>query len=202
MKKVFVLADSISIHYGPFLEAYLQDTFFYDRKGKNQECKDLNVASQVNGGDSGNVLEYLKLLPDIEYDILLLNCGLHDIKTREGIRQVSEENYEKNLEEIMELVLKRGKKIVWVNSTPVDDERHNNSNKSFQRYNEDLLMYNQIAKMVIEKKQIPIIDLYGFTNSLDMPLYADHVHFVEPVRKLQAAYIAGCLKTLEQCGTI
>ena len=203
MKKIFVLADSISIHYGPFLEAYLQDTFMYDRKGKDKECDDLDIgSSQVNGGDSSNVLEYLSLEPDMEYDILLFNCGLHDIKTREGVRQISEEKYEKNLKEILERVLARGKKIIWVNSTPVDDQKHNNSSKSFQRYNEFVLKYNEIAKKVMDEKKIPIIDLYSFTNSLDLPLYEDHVHFLEPVRKLHAAYIAGCIKTFEACGRI
>lgn len=202
MKKVFVLGDSISMHYGPYLEAYLEGTFTYDRKGKKQECKDLNIASQVNGGDSSNVLEYLQLLPNLEYDILLLNCGLHDIKTCEGVRQVSEENYRKNLTEAIDLVLGRGKKIVWVNSTPVNDEQHNRVCKAFSRYNENLLKYNDIAKEVMEAKEVPIIDLYSFTNKLDMPLHEDHVHFYEPVRKLHAAYIAGALMALEQAGEL
>jgi len=202
MKKVFVLGDSISIHYGPFLEAYLDGVFAYDRKGKMQECKDLNIASQVNGGDSSNVLKYLQLLPNLEYDILLLNCGLHDIKTCEGVRQVSEENYKKNLKEIVELVLSRGKKVVWVNSTPVNDEQHNRICTIFSRYNKDLLRYNNIAAQLMAEKEIPVIDLYGFTEKLNMPLYEDHVHFYEPVRMLHATYIAGSLMALEQSGKI
>ena len=202
MKKVFILGDSVSMHYGPYLEAYLEGTFTYDRKGKNQECKDLNIASQVNGGDSSNVFEYLQLLHDLEYDVLLLNCGLHDIKTCEGVRQVSEENYRKNLTEAIDLVLGRGKKIVWVNSTPVNDEQHNRICKAFSRYNEYLLKYNDIAKEVMKAKAVPIIDLYSFTNKLGMPLHEDHVHFYEPVRKLHAAYIAGALMALEQAGEL
>ena len=202
MKKIFVLGDSISIHYGPFLEEYLRGSFEYDRKGKNQECKDLNIASQVNGGDSGNVLEYLQLLPDLEYDILLLNCGLHDIKTCDGVRQVSEEDYRKNLLRIIDLVMRRGKKIVWVTSTPVNDEQHNRICNEFLRYNADLVRYNEIALKVIEEKQIPVIDLYEFTNRLNMPLHQDHVHFYEPIRKLQAAFIVGHLMALEQNGVI
>lgn len=202
MKKIFVLGDSISIHYGPFLEEYLQGIFEYDRKGKNQECKDLNIVSQVNGGDSGRVLEYLQLLPDLNFDILLLNCGLHDIKTCDGVRQVSEEAYRKNLLQIIDLVHNHGKKIVWVTSTPVDDELHNRICQSFKRYNADLVRYNEIALKVTEEKQIPVIDLYGFTNRLNIPLYQDNVHFLEPVRKLQAAFIAGHLMALEQSSVI
>ena len=80
MKKLFVLADSISMHYGPFLEQYIKGTFEYDRKGKNHEFENLDIASRVNGGDSSNCLDYLELFPNTEFDVLLLNCGLHDIK--------------------------------------------------------------------------------------------------------------------------
>jgi len=202
MKKLFVLGDSISIYYGPFLEKYVKGVFEYDRKGKNQECKDLNIASQTNGGDSSNCLEYLELLPNLEYDVLLLNCGLHDIKTHpEGI-QITAGEYEKNLKEIIKLVKSRGKKIVWVSSTPVDDEQHNSVCTVFFRYNKDLVLYNEIAEDVMKRENVPVIDLYSFTNSLDEPLFIDHVHYFEPVRKLHAAFIAGHLIALEQKGEI
>ena len=202
MKKLFVLADSISMHYGPFLEEYIKGTFEFDRKGRNQECKDLNIASQVNGGDSSNCLEYLELLPNLEYDILLLNCGLHDIKTHETGIQISKEDYDKNLRAIVELVRSRGKKIVWVMSTPLDDEQHNRECTIFFRYNKDIVAYNEIAKKVMTELDVPVIDLYDFTSKLDMPLYDDHVHFFEPVRKLHGAFIAGHVLALEQAGKI
>ena len=202
MKKLFVLADSISMHYGPFLEEYIKGTFDFDRKGRNQECKDLNIASQVNGGDSSNCLEYLELLPNLEYDILLLNCGLHDIKTHETGIQITAEEYDKNLRAIVELVRSRGKKIVWVMSTPLDDETHNRECTIFFRYNKDIVAYNEIAKKVMTELNVPIIDLYDFTSKLDMPLYEDHVHFFEPVRKLHGAFIAGQVLALEQQGVI
>lgn len=202
MKKLFVLGDSISMHYGPFLAEYMKDVFEYDRKGKNQECKDLNIASQVNGGDSSNCLEYLQLLPNLEYDVLLLNCGLHDIKTHETGIQITAEEYEKNLKEIVELVRSRGKKIVWVASTPLDDETHNRECTIFFRYNKDIVAYNAVADRVMKELGVPVIDLYSFTMSLDEPLYEDHVHFFEPVRKLHGAFIAGQVLALEQQGLI
>ena len=202
MKKIFVLGDSISIYYGPFLEKYIKGTFEYDRKGKNQECKDLNIASQTNGGDSSNCLEYLELLPELEYDVLLLNCGLHDIKTHPTGIQIPPDEYEKNLRAIVELVRNRGKKIVWVASTPVDDEQHNRVCTDFFRYNKDIVRCNEIAEKVMSELNVQIIDLYNFTLNLDEPLYTDHVHFFEPVRKLHGAFIAGQLMALEKSGEI
>ena len=202
MKKIFILADSISVHYGPFLEKYVSGKFEYDRKGRHMDCEDLNVASRINGGDSSHCLEYLEVFPDLEYDILVLNCGLHDIKTHSHGIQIKKDEYEKNLKSIISLVRSRGQKIVWVTSTPVDDEQHNRECKEISRYNKDLVEYNAIAEKVMTELGVPIIDLYTFTTNLDEPLYVDHVHYFEPVRKLHAAFIAGQLLALEQRGEI
>jgi hypothetical protein len=42
---------------------------------------------------------------------------------------------------------------------------------------------------------VPIVDLAGFTLSLGDPeeIFVDHVHYKEPVRALQAAFLAGWL---------
>ena len=197
MKKLFVLGDSISIHYGPFLEEFVKGFYKYDRKGKGKDFKDINQHSQVNGGDSNDVLRYLEENPDLDYDVLLLNCGLHDIKTRDRI-QVDEKTYGENLKKIIELVYSRGKSVVWVMSTPVEDERHNKISFPVCRYNRDVVRYNEIAATVMAKKHVPIIDLYSFTCNLNMSLYHDHVHYLEPVRKLHAAFVAGSLMALEQ----
>jgi len=54
----------------------------------------------------------------------------------------------------------------------------------------------------MKELEVPVIDLYSFTMSLDEPLYEDHVHFFEPVRKLHGAFIAGQVLALEQRGEI
>ena len=40
---------------------------------------------------------------------------------------------------------------------------------------------------------VPSIDLHAFTANLGGDPYCDHVHFREPVREQQAAFIAGWL---------
>lgn len=40
---------------------------------------------------------------------------------------------------------------------------------------------------------VPTVDLHTFTADLGPDLFCDHVHFTEPVRRLQAAFIAGWL---------
>jgi hypothetical protein len=59
-KTVFVIGDSISIHYGPFLKKMVNEKYNYDRKGNMEDAlKNLDKAIGANGGDSSMVLEYL-----------------------------------------------------------------------------------------------------------------------------------------------
>lgn len=208
MKKLFVLGDSISIHYGPFLEMYSKGFYEYDRKGyikgaydiytRLVEGFDINKCTPVNGGDSGQCLQYIKDNPDIEYDIFLLNCGAHDIRTKDGKIQVEANVYEKNLREIIPIIKKNGKKLIWVTTAPVDDEIHDKFCPSMQRYNRDVVKYNEIASKVMMENNVPIIDLYNFTKNIDLPLYEDHVHYNFEVRRLQASFILGAILALDK----
>ena len=63
MKRVFVLGDSISIHYGPHLERYLLGFMHYSRKeGEDKAVVQLDqpLVANANAGDSSMCLEYLQ----------------------------------------------------------------------------------------------------------------------------------------------
>ncbi|MBP1990570.1 SGNH/GDSL hydrolase family protein [Paenibacillus eucommiae] len=196
MRSVFVIGDSISIHYGPYLQQAIAPQLSYDRKrGTEDALKDLNNPIGANGGDSGMVLAYLQQQEQehIHYDILLVNCGLHDIKTDPATRtkQVTPEQYEANLQQICQLGISMARSFVWVRTTPLVDEIHNQL-ASIYRFHEDLLQYNSIADKVMEQNDIPVIDLYTATLGMgkDEDVYCDHVHFKDDVRQRQAAFIA------------
>ena len=217
---LFVLGDSISIQYGPFLEQLLAGRYICDRKGSellkadSAEKRQVDILGRlaaledsseaINGGDSNAVLGYLqgrKPSTASNWTVLLLNCGLHDIRTDpfSNARQVEPESYGENLKSIVPLAARLSRWVVWVRTTPVVDARHQRLNPDYQRFNADVEHYNQVADAIMDHTGIPKIDLYGFTQrlhsmypSLDA-LYSDHVHFIEPVQRLQAAYIAGWL---------
>ena len=198
-KKVFVIGDSISIQYGPFLKNFIESKFDYDRKRDNGEAmQDLNKPVGANGGDSRMVVEYLKTLQkdkSFKADILLVNCGLHDIKTdRKTDKKVIElEVYKANLKEIFKIAKTLKLKLIWITSTPVNDEIHNSKNVGFFRYNKDAEIYNDIAKKLFENAKIPIIDLNTFSKEFPLVAYSDHVHYKSEYSQLQAAFIAGFL---------
>lgn len=128
-------------------------------------------------------------------DVVLLNCGLHDIKRDPKTHAIAidPQEYESNLNAIVDLLRSNRVDIVWINTTPVDDARHNSLSKQFHRYNADVKRYNEIADKVFTRDRISIIDLYTFTSQLGNNHYIDHVHFDETTRALQAAFISGFL---------
>lgn len=198
-KNLFVLGDSISMHYGPYLKDFLDPDISYTRKGEGQAAGDLNKGSAVNGGDSRACREYLKMLlaDSRHYDILLWNCGLHDIKTTEQGRQVELEEYRTNLEDGVRQVKEKGDLfLIWVRTTPAFEDIHNRICPEFKRFHKDVIAYNKAADAIMQANGIPMIDLYNFTLKFGTAAVADHVHFIDEIRKLQAAFIAGSIFAL------
>jgi len=197
--KLYVLGDSISIDYGVFLQAYLKGIMEYRRKEEKDEALlNLENPQGASGGDSSLVLSFLKALDrrgGIDADFLLLNCGLHDIRTdpRSGRKQVPLYKYEANLQAILNMVKGPRPKVIWIRTTLFDDSIHNRYEVGFYRYAVDCIEYNRVADRVMAENGIPVIDLCTFTLNLGQGIYRDHVHFIESVSKKQAAYIAGCL---------
>jgi hypothetical protein len=198
--KIYLIGDSISIHYGLYLQQYLHGFMDYSRKqGEDEALLDLDNPQGANGGDSTMVRSYLEaraLKNGIAADILLLNCGLHDIKRALGINalQVPINQYRENLRAIVKLVEKMGLKLVWIRTTPCDETVHNCGRKlEFKRFAADCEEYNCAADEIMVETKTPSIDLYSFTLNLGSNLYCDHVHFPPHIREKQAAFIAGWL---------
>jgi len=194
---IYVIGGSISMQYGPYLESCLKGIAGYARKtGEGIPCDNLDIPRGANGGDSGQVLAFLRAAAasgGISADLLLFNCGLHDIKTDpvSGARQVPLDRYEANLRAILRTIADLGPRPVWIRSTPFDEARHNRLSAAFHRHAADLDAYNAAADAIMREMKVPAIDLYSFTRNLGEDLYVDHVHFKEDVRARQAAFIAG-----------
>lgn len=197
--RIYVLGDSISLHYGPHLQACLRGIMDYSRKeGEEEAMLNLDNPQGANGGDSALVLAFLRAKAGqggIDADLLLLNCGLHDIKTdpATGAKQVPLEAYRKNLQAIVDVVATLRPRPVWVRTTPCDEAVHNPRQPAFHRFAADCAAYNQVADEVMAAAAVPSIDLHTFTRNLGDDLFCDHVHFREPIRQQQAAFIAGWL---------
>lgn len=196
---IYVIGDSISIQYGPYLEAYLDGFMGYGRKeGEEAALLDLDVPQGANGGDSSMVLSFLRAkaaADGIDADILLLNCGLHDIKTdpQTGEKQVPLEQYRENLHAILDVVSVMRPRLVWVRTTPCDERVHNKPGMAFHRFAADCDAYNAAADAIMAGAGVAVLDLHTFTHNAGPEPYCDHVHFHEQIREKQGAFIAGWL---------
>jgi len=200
LPSVFVIGDSISIHYGQFLEKALLGVACYRRKeGEREALRDIdNPALGANGGNSHMVRQYLewRLINDPEkIDLLVVNCGLHDIRSDPdtGLLAVSAEDYSANLQAIIRLASELAKQMLWVRTTPVDDEMHAKRRCNFGRHQKDVDYYNQIADEVMLDHRIPRLSLESTCGPLGdgSSAFTDGVHFVDEARALQGGFLAG-----------
>jgi lysophospholipase L1-like esterase len=208
LPRLFVLGDSISIEYGPHLQRMLASHFHYSRKsGDEQALKNLDIPEGSNGGDSRMCLEFLRGMlesGELTVDLLLLNCGLHDVKHSpqrpDGPSQVPLEQYRENLRAILELLKAHRLPVIWVRTTPVCDAQHNAPGTGIIRYQRDVDRFNEAADAIMTEQGVHLFDLAGFTLSLGRPeeVLRDGRHFHEPIQKLQAAFLAGSLITRQR----
>ena len=142
------------------------------------------------------------------WDLIHINVGLGDLIHRVpdlkdfrvlpihagGVVATSQEQYAKNLDELMKRLKATGSKVVWASTTPI---RHSRSNV-FELGSE--IKYNAIAAKVMAKHRVPINDMYSFVKELinmDKPAGhgADPFHFdKKPIHGPIVAVIARELK--------
>lgn len=201
---LFLLGDSISLQYGTHLEKNLEKLYKIERKGSQEKAmQNLDVPIDANGGDSKMILEYLKSREKqsgFKPDLLVLNCGLHDIKRNPKTKRINIDSttYRNNLEDIYRIVSEKKIPMIWVRTTDVIDSLHAAKSKAFDRYAADVIIYNEIADQVFKKHNVPEIDLYTFTRTFGNERFADHAHYKPLVIKAQADYIADFIKNWKQ----
>ena len=150
MEKIFLIGDSISLYYHQYLKTLFDGIADYNRKGTEEEIKialtDPNRPFGANGGDSNQVKKYMQNLAKEgkRFDILLVNCGLHDIRSNRATleKQISEEEYARNLEDIVAMGKEIANKFIWITTTHVDDTIHNKRKEGSFRFNQDVKKYN------------------------------------------------------------
>ena len=113
-------------------------------------------------------------------DIVHLNCGLHDLRRdfETSTLSIGPEEYAANVRQIMERVLATGATLIWAATTPVN-ERWHHENKDFDRFEADVVTYNEIALSIAAELGVPVNDLYSLAmeTGRNALLVRDGVHF-------------------------
>ncbi len=180
LPKILILGDSISIGYFPFIEKSLVGIADIRRpmlpNGGFENC----------GGTSKALKHIYNWIGETNWDLIHFNFGLHDIKHVNPVNgknsnsfndphQASPEQYEDNLEKIVEILKKTGAKLIFATTTPYPHSKLKPARKPGMHK-----IYNQIALGVMKKHKVKINDLHSFVlprmNELQRP---NNVHFSE-----------------------
>lgn len=155
LPRVLLIGDSISIGYTVPVRILL--------KGKaNVHRPPTNCGATTTG-----LKELDAWLGDGKWDVIHFNWGLHDLKyvdekgnlvpVERGRQQVPIEQYERNLDELVQRLKRTGAKLIWATTTPIPEG-------AVGRVPGDEVKYNAAAKRVMEKHGVAINDLHTFAS--------------------------------------
>lgn len=169
LPRVLIIGDSISIGYTLPLRAALGGV-------ANVHRPPTNCAHTWRG------LEKIdQWLGDGTWDLIHFNWGLHDLKyvdqsgklalPPDGDQVSTLEEYERNLDKLVQRLRKTGAKLVWRPTTPVPEG-------AAGRIPADLPRYNQAARRVIDRYGIEVDDMNAFIAANKIPhSRPGNVHF-------------------------
>jgi acyl-CoA thioesterase-1 len=185
LPRVLLIGDSISRGYMPEVRTLLEGKANVHRIPEN-------------GGSTAKGLKNLKAwLGKTKWDLIHFNWGLHDMKcipddpgrradpkAAGSHRQVSIEDYEKNLRELVAQLKATGAKLIWCNTTPVPEG-------SDGRIAGEEVKYNEAAARVMKEAGIPTDDLnaHAAAKLKDVQLPAN-VHYSDAGYKYLAEKVA------------
>ena len=184
LPRVLLIGDSISIGYTLPTRELL--------KGK------VNLHRiPTNGGPTIKGLHHIESwLGKKKWDVIHFNWGLHDLKhmgpngenlfpkEKGGKVQVSLEDYEKNLDRLVQRLKKTGARLIWRNTTPVPPG-------SKGRYVGDSIRYNAAAERVMIRHGVPTHDLFTMSRErMKEIMLPANVHYTKDGSKALAESVA------------
>ena len=186
LPRVLIIGDSISMGYTLDTRAMLKGEANLHRP-------------PTNCGPTTKGLEQLDdWLGEGEWDVIHFNWGLHDLKymnekgqlvdVDKGKQQVPIDQYEKNLDELVQRLKKTGATLIWRNTTPVPEG-------SKGRIAGDAARYNEAAAKVMEKHEVRIHDLYSFAKEHEKEIQLPrNVHYTKEGSKKLAEEVVKVIK--------
>ncbi len=164
LPNVLIIGDSISMGYTPFVVSKLAGIANISRPlGEN--------GGAVNCGDTNfGLREIQNWIGTKEWDVIHFNFGLHDLAYRHpdspeygnrdkinGTVSVTLEQYEKNLAQIVDVILHTGATAIWASTSKVPAGEAG-------RIEGDEINYNAVAKKIADAYKVAIDDLWLATS--------------------------------------
>lgn len=187
-KNVFLIGDSIRMGYCAATREALSDMaeVFYTK----ENCRNTQfVITSLTG--------WANMFSDRTcVDLVQFNCGHWDVAHWRGgeFSLTSEAEYERNLQIIIDMlseVFPRAK-LVFATTTTMNPSGQIGINP---RTNQEISRYNEIAKAVASKNNVPINDLFAVTKDWDSSYYKDYCHFADEANKILGQVVATTIKS-------
>jgi lysophospholipase L1-like esterase len=164
LPRVLLIGDSISIGYTVPVQNLLRGKANVHRISEN-------------GGPTTNGLAKLdKWLGHTQWDVIHFNFGIHDLKVMpSGLRQVPPKEYEENLRNIILRLKATNARLIWATTTPIPGVIARKGPRT-----ENVPIYNEIAKKIMDENHIAIDDLYSFAlPQLEKIQLPHNVHYTD-----------------------
>lgn len=136
----------------------------------------------------------------IEWDVIHFNWGIHDMTHLNdagkvapppaGVPQVELDEYQENLETLLDRLQETGAELVWAATTPIGKKTEA---KGYRR-DRDVARYNAAVATLMKAEGISINDLYGVAKPRAEDLLSDGVHFNPSGRKVLAEAVADAIR--------
>ncbi|MBI3683654.1 MAG: SGNH/GDSL hydrolase family protein [Acidobacteria bacterium] len=126
-----------------------------------------------------------------KWDVIHVNWGLHDLRIMDdGKRQVSLEDYERNLRELFTRLRMTGARLIFATTTPVPE-----GPVSPKRFPADVPRYNGVAVRVAKQHGAAINDLHeAILPKLADLQRPDNVHFTDEGSRFLAELVAASIE--------
>ena len=193
--KILIIGDSISLGYTPFVKELLGDMA-------------LVIHNPGNAQHTGTgLLKIEEWIGEEDWDIIQFNWGLWDLAYRHGSSNVqgkrdkvngkitfTPDKYMTNLDSIVTRMKEMSKaKFLFVTTSYVPEGESG-------RYVKDALVFNDLAKKIMQKHNIRVNDFYDFSKEVHEKYGTapDNVHFTKEGYKILADNIIEWLSKIER----
>lgn len=182
MKKILLIGDSIRLNYQPKVIELLKDAALV--KGPADNCR----------FSAYTLFNLSSWAPENDFDVIQWNNGQWDTcHMPDGKIHTPLPVYLEIQERIVNILMKKAKRLVFATTTPVWPE-HFTSKAVNPRRNEDIIEYNRAAAELLCKFGVEINDLYSpVMKDLKRYISTDMVHLTEDGKDLCAGLVAGVI---------
>lgn len=183
-RHVALIGDSIRLQAAPYVRERLPISYQVHSPPEN---------GKASGDMAARIQEWV---PPNTFDIVHINCGLHDVRREPGEQtpRRSPEEYVASLRCIFDHLAAKAGSVIWATSTPVDESLHGGIDMP-RWHASDVVTYNLLSVELATEYGFRINDIHGrlsgATQGLFMP---DGVHFNHAGSQLIGHHIATAIQ--------